>query len=353
MPNQLQEQKVFDENVAYVFDNLPLRAEQENALAASITSAVLGGAFAIPFIFDSTSTAMADPGSKKLRFNQYSNQSTATSIAVNNTDVTGFLPRSQFEALFYVGNSSAIKGHLRIIKQGDPTKWAIFRVDTIAWSTYGQLNGAFIGWSEANPFSNGDTLLLQGQRTGDVGQQGANGRDYVLATVDIASTGALSMIEFQSLFTNSYDSYTIECQGIMPSTGDYLYVKLWTGGAALSAGYSNQTSPWAADNYVGSSGNSQFSVGNGSAVGSVTSQTAQSTYPRGFSGSITIRNARSAANTTRFLSSKGTLGNAGNLYAVDTHGFVNSAAAIDGFRLYFATQTISAGIVRIIGHRNT
>lgn len=359
LPHQLQEQLVFDDNMARMIADLPLRAQQENALAANLNAIAAGGAYAIPYVLDTTTTADGDPGNGKMRLNSYATQWASSYLYVDALDAAG---TNVIDVLNTMDDSlSAVKGTIKLVKAGDASRWAVFNViGMTSPAGYRGISVTPVQASHTNPFANGDMVLLQFQRTGDRGLQGANGRDYLLATVDIASTGALAMIEYQSLFTNDYDSYTIECTGVMPSGAagvtDVLYVRLWTGGALLtSASYTLRAHAWQADVWVNAVGgaDSQYNVTNSYGIGSVGTQAQQPGYARGFTGSIKIMNARSTTNPTRVLMTKGVHGGGSSLYSDDYQSIVNVATAVDGFRLYFAAQTISAGIVRLIGHRNT
>lgn len=124
LPNQSQDQATFDANMAYLLDNLPLRAQQENELAASMNAYAAGGAYAFQYVFDS-STTDSDPGMGTLRLNN-ATQNAATGLRIDNVMVGGADLSAVWADLLAV--TSTIKGSIRIVKAGDPTKWMVLDV---------------------------------------------------------------------------------------------------------------------------------------------------------------------------------------------------------------------------------
>lgn len=143
---------------------------QLNSMIAGANTLAAGGAYAIPYFVDLTSTADADPTAGLLRFNAVA-QNTATMlyadlVGSDGVDYTTIL--DQFDA-----STSAVKGQLRIVKQGDPTKFLMFNVmgrTTVAG--YRKLVLVPTGGTSASPFGQGDPVLLKFQRTGDIGPTG-------------------------------------------------------------------------------------------------------------------------------------------------------------------------------------
>jgi hypothetical protein len=168
MPNRLQDQKVFDDFMAEYMRLLPLRGQQENDLVAMVNAAVAGGAYALAYVFD-TATADADPGAGKLRLsNVIQNASTVLRLDVlaGGQDYTSVIDR--FDA-----STSTVKGSIRLVKMGDPSKWLTFDVTArTTLSGYRNLTVANTGGSSASPFAAGDGVLLFFQRTGDKGDTG-------------------------------------------------------------------------------------------------------------------------------------------------------------------------------------
>lgn len=169
MPGRAQDQQTFDNLMAAVMQNFPKWGSEVNATFGAFNAGMAGGAYAIPYIFDSA-TADADPTAGKLRLDN-ATQNAATTLRLDTTssgigDVTSILDR--FDA-----STSTIKGSIRLVKQGDLTKWLTFDVTARAAPTgYRNITVTNTGGSAASPFVNGDAVLLYFQRTGDKGDAG-------------------------------------------------------------------------------------------------------------------------------------------------------------------------------------
>jgi hypothetical protein len=153
------------------------------ALVAGLNTLAAGSAYAIPYTVDLSSTADADPTAGKLRFNA-ATQNATTTIYLDLTgsdgaDYTSII--DQFDA-----STSAVKGQIRIVKQGDPTKFLTFDVTARTTATgYRKLSLTNTGGSSASPFLAGDGVLIKFTRTGDKGVQGVSGfsnKDVITAT---------------------------------------------------------------------------------------------------------------------------------------------------------------------------
>ncbi len=167
LPNQSQDQAVFDANWAYVLERLPERAQQENALAANLNSIAAGGAYAIPFTFD-TGTAYADPGAGKIRLSNSTTVESATGLYASNTSSAGLAVAALLASV--AGSTSFIKGHFRLISVTNPSKYVIFSVTTVDTTpgTYRAFGIQFVSTPGAS-FANGEAVVLHFQRTGDKG----------------------------------------------------------------------------------------------------------------------------------------------------------------------------------------
>lgn len=151
---------------------LPTLVTQVNQTAAQMNEVAAGGAYAIPFIFDSTSTADSDPGTGKIRFNQFSNQSTTTALYVDLTSSAGSDVSLLLNAMG--SSTSAIKGAIRLVKLGDQTRWMVLNVTAVATPTgYRGVTVSVVQASHTNPFVDGDGLVMYFQRSGDVGPAGS------------------------------------------------------------------------------------------------------------------------------------------------------------------------------------
>jgi hypothetical protein len=173
MPARTQDQQTFDNLMAAFMQKLPTFGAEVNATAALINSLAAGGAYAIPVVF-STLTADADPSSTgvagMLRLDN-ATQSSATTIRVDllnsaSQDVSPIVNT-------FADSTSVVKGHIRLVKQGDASKWLQFAVTGMASPTgYRNVSVTPMSGSSASPFANNDALMLFFQRTGDAGATG-------------------------------------------------------------------------------------------------------------------------------------------------------------------------------------
>jgi len=242
MPNRTQEQKLFDNLMAAVFQNFPKWGREVNETLGALNALAAGGVYAIPYVFD-TATADADPGPGKLRLSA----ATQNSATVMRLDLTA--SGQDYATLIDTmdGSTSFIKGSIRLVKQGDLSKWMTFDVTARAAPTgYRNLAVACTDSSAASPFVAGDALMLFFQRNGDKGDVGTSGL-VPLASATIASS--VATIDFLNVFSTLYDKYTIEIQGLLgtmdPSVdGSTTRLQLAYGGQADSsaAGYRGNVS---------------------------------------------------------------------------------------------------------------
>jgi hypothetical protein len=169
MPARTQDQTVFDNNMANLAANLPTLGAQMNLVAATMNAYSAGTAYSIPYTFDAA-TADADPGAGKIRFDNATQSGTTTLrldlLGSNGIDYTTLV--DSFDA-----STSIVKGAIRIEKAADPTKFIAFNVTgRAAPAGYRNVAVSYVGISSANPFANGDALVLKFQRTGDKGDPG-------------------------------------------------------------------------------------------------------------------------------------------------------------------------------------
>lgn len=326
LPNQLQDQQTFDTNMAAMIDNLPLRAQQENALAANMSAYAAGGAYAFGYGFDS-STADADPGPGKLRFNS-ATQGSATRIMIDPVTLGGGNIGNLIAAVG--ANLSLLKGAIRVVKAADPTRWMIFDINsTFAASGYYALAVTFVAASSANPFSNGDALQVFLDRTGD--------RAVDLSPIVRIGGGAISNgtlnIDYLTLFSDDYYRYQIELTDVRAAATGTLTMRLAIGGAVNSG----------ASSYAALAPDG----------GGTTTRVAQLNLAPGGAGGTTltvdIRGARASTRTS--VGARGR-GNQSNGYAVSAEGFFDAASVISGFRLYDSGgSTFTGGQIDIYGYR--
>lgn len=123
----------------------------------------------IQYTFDTTTTD-SDPGAGMLRLSN-ATQNAATVIRadladINGADVTSFLDT-------WDASTNTVKGNLKLSKLGDPTKFITYSLSArAAPSGYRNFTVSVIAYSAANPFTNGDTLVLGFVRAGDAGSAG-------------------------------------------------------------------------------------------------------------------------------------------------------------------------------------
>jgi hypothetical protein len=140
------------------------------ALVSGLNVLAAGGAYAFSYTVDLSSTADADPTLGKLRFNA-ATQNAATSLfldlfGADGIDNTALI--DQFDT-----STSIVKGQVRIVKQGDPTKFLTFDVTARITATgYRKLTVTNTGGSSANPFGPNEAVLIKFTRTGDKGDIG-------------------------------------------------------------------------------------------------------------------------------------------------------------------------------------
>lgn len=137
-----------------------------NAFLARLEVIAAGGAYAIPYVYSPASQNGA------LNTDRSGAQSITPFLTVWNTlaDGTSALPLlQQFDT-----SSSTIKGQIRLVKIGDPSKWLVFNLTSRVGMAggYQALYGSVVSTSSTNPFADGDAIMLYFQRTGDKGDIG-------------------------------------------------------------------------------------------------------------------------------------------------------------------------------------
>lgn len=169
VPNRLTRPDTLEDDADSFFGKLPQFGADLIALQGNLNSIAAGGAYAIPYTFD-TATANSDPGAGKLRLSSASQSSTTQiyldATAADSKDYTTVI--DGFDA-----STSAVMGSIRLVKLGDASKFLTFDVTALTWPTgFVRINVNPTGSSSANPFVNGDAVMLFFQRTGDKGDTG-------------------------------------------------------------------------------------------------------------------------------------------------------------------------------------
>jgi hypothetical protein len=332
LPFRTMDQTVFDQAQAYLMTNLPTWGAEVNATQVNLNAVAVGGGYAIPYTF-STLTADADPGPGILRLDNATQNAAAVIradiLGANNKDYTTIIDT-------FDDSTSAVKGTIRIFKQGDASTFLTFNVTgMIGTGGYRNITVAGIGGSAASPFANGDPLWLHFQRTGDKG-------DTVVALLGSATVSSpAANIDFLTVFSSTYDKYVIEVSGVTMSANDIPALRLAKVGAADATSGAYLT---AQGNAAASATSSQI------ALTAATNNAASG----GISLTIEVRNANDTAGM------KG-IGVRGMYYtttpaatAISTEGGYTGANVVTGFRLFLqGGANFTGGKVRVYGFKNT
>lgn len=134
-----------------------------------------GGGITIPFTF-SSSTAATDPGNGNLRLNN-ATQNLSTGIFADELDVNGV---NWGDTLLSLGNAlTGQSSDVRIFKADDPSAFLYYIIDQVNDNTgwYGLFpnSGTAIHFSSANPFTDGDSVILTATLRGLDGTDGTDG----------------------------------------------------------------------------------------------------------------------------------------------------------------------------------
>lgn len=214
---------------------LPQFVTDANSLAANLNSIAAGGVYAIPYAFKTGQVASTDPGNGYLGLLTAGNQSSATAIYLDvlngaGLDVTALLDSMQ-------GSTSTTIGQVKLTKQGDITKWLTFNV-----TSYGSLSGYRVLYvtptssSSTNPFVSNDPLILQFQRTGDIGSPGTLTRRVYTVVSDTAPTTNITNYDVH-VITALNGSLTIGAPIGTPSDGQSLMYRIKDNGTARTMAY--------------------------------------------------------------------------------------------------------------------
>jgi hypothetical protein len=230
MPARTQDQATFEALMAAFFVNLPTFGAQFNAGVAAFNAAAAGLAYAIPYTIDLSGTSDIDPGAGKLRFDN-ATQNLATTLRLDllgtgNVDYTSMIDT-------FDSSTSVVKGSIRIVKQGDATKQLLY--DVTARSAPGGYRDISVTpkWStSANPFVNGDAVLLFFQRNGDKGDTGATGplrnvpymkvsERQAVTTSGGASSGGLNTRVLNTVETNTITGASLASNQVTLPVGTF------------------------------------------------------------------------------------------------------------------------------------
>ena len=131
-----------------------------------------GGGVAIPYTF-STITSDSDPGAGALRLDN-ATQGSATRIRADLLGADGKDWSAVLDGL--TASTSVVKGKVRLYKVGDTSKWLTANFTALASpSGYRNLTIGNVAVSGANPFVDGDAIVLAFTPSGDKGDVGDEG----------------------------------------------------------------------------------------------------------------------------------------------------------------------------------
>lgn len=202
-------------------------------LVPQLLLAAAPGGIVLTYSFDGASAAVANPGNGKLRLNNLS-QSGATAMLANNLDS---LNVSATPRLSMLTSTSAIKGTVFVYKGGDPTKWLVGRASANTAATgYYNITIGSVQTSTANPFTDGDSLVMILVPQGDAGGQGPQGPTALWttdATYPISGSPALITIPLPT----SAATCRLRLEGLALSASSQLVMSLSTnGGSSFGTG---------------------------------------------------------------------------------------------------------------------
>jgi hypothetical protein len=333
LPFRTMDKKAFNQAMATLMTDLPAWGAEVNALASNLNSIAAGGAYAIPYKYQSGVGAPAGG----LVVGNLSPLNTSTVLWIDTKDARGIAVSTLLNAM--AASTSAVKGHIRLQKMSDPLVWAAFAVTAYAQDAgglFGITSVQFLGGSSNDPFAGGEAVMLFFQRTGDKGDVGLGGALTLLSTDTIGSP--IANLDRLTAFSSTYDKYTIEVEGIASSVSNKaLLLNLAKAGAVDAAAvYWNPQA-------------------NGATLNGGTATNSLQLTPAGdssFNLTIEVRNVNAAS--VKSIGVRGTLFNASAQFvAVLAEGMYGFSSAVTGFRLSFSGANISGGIVRVYGHRNT
>jgi hypothetical protein len=200
-----------------------------------MNSIAAGTAVSIPYTFSTTITD-ADPGAGILRLSN----ATQNAATVIRADIAGSDGSTWTSVLDLMDDStSTVKGLIMLQALADGTKWLMFSVSALASPTgYKNITVANVASSAANPFSNGESLVLKFTRNGDKGDAGAAASAGSFVYLSTVSASAASTVDIETGFSSTYDDYLIIATGIQSaSAGGQIRARMKIGGSYLSAGY--------------------------------------------------------------------------------------------------------------------
>ena len=219
---------------------------------------------------------MADPGDGDFRLN-HATQSSATIIACDHLDVNGTGVEYLMDT--FDDSSSTMVGNLYLAGKYSPENWSYWQVSSLSKETgYTEITISIRDASEANPFTNGDAVVLSFFRTGDKGDTGAGGTSGSSgASGSSGSSGSSGATGNAGTSGSSGTSGTSGSSGAKGATGTS-----GSSGASGSSGSSGTSGSSGAKGDAGTSGSSGAAGTSGSSGASGASGTSGSSGASGY-----------------------------------------------------------------------
>lgn len=326
LPHRSQPKPEFDKKMGNFYRDLPVYSAQLKALVSAVQALAAGGAYAFPYVFDS-STADSDPGLGKLRLSNTTQTGSAT-LRMDVQIVGGVDISNVFADLRAA--TSAVKGSIRLVKMTDPTKWAIFDVSAVALPVgYRNLSVVARASSTVNPFTNGDALMVYIERNGDSGT--VPGALELMGKITVST--AVASISFPTIFDNSHDWYFIQINGISFNQDTSASVKVAVGGVVDQSA-----------NYFLSPVSSSTNLGNNSFING-------SSAHNEMGGVLQIGNSNASRGSPIIFD--GYLRKASSVQACGLRGMYAGTGILSGFELRTAAGLFTGGSIAVYGVRNS
>ena len=151
------------------------------------------GGVAFKYTFKSGAQPDADPGAGTLAFN-VTNQTTTTAIYIDDEDADSTDIQDYMRTID--DSTSTIKGHVKLTKDGDSSKFLVATISSLAENTgYFTITVSTVDISGSSTFQNNDTIIATFARTGDIGATGPPGPTGAAAGfgTPTASTGPIGV----------------------------------------------------------------------------------------------------------------------------------------------------------------
>ncbi len=207
--------------------------QELDAVEANLAAVAAGTARSISYTF-STTTTDSDPGAGTLRLDN-ATQNAATTIRVDLLDNAALDWTTVLDT--FATATDTIKGTIRLVKQGDATKFLQFNLTALASPAgYRNLAVTLTSSSASNPFTNGDQLSLQYLRGGSAGTSGTV-RRHTTSVVSSATPTPDGKIDDIYCITALAVPATFGAPTNTPNNGQTLWIRVKDNGTARALAY--------------------------------------------------------------------------------------------------------------------